>query len=280
MREIEVSRITDTVERLCIEANEHLPADVKAAILHCRDCEDGVVARDVLDHIVENYEIADREHVPVCQDTGMACVFLEIGQDVHLVGGDLAEAVHEGVRRGYEKGYLRKSVVKDPVRRGNTGDNTPAMIYTEIVPGEQVTVTVGPKGFGSENMSAIRMLKPSAGLQGIKDFILEIVEAAGPNPCPPMVVGVGIGGTFDKAALLAKKALMRPLDTSHPDPFYADLEQEMLQKINELGIGPQGFGGKTTALGLNIETLPTHIAGMPCAINISCHVTRHQKEVL
>ncbi len=280
MREIEVSRITDTVERLCIEANEHLPADVKAAILHCRDCEDGVVARDVLDHIVENYEIADREHVPVCQDTGMACVFLEIGQDVHLVGGDLAEAVHEGVRRGYEKGYLRKSIVKDPVRRGNTGDNTPAMIYTEIVPGEQVTITVGPKGFGSENMSAIRMLKPSAGLQGIKDFILETVEAAGPNPCPPMVVGVGIGGTFDKAALLAKKALMRPLDTSHPDPFYADLEQEMLQKINELGIGPQGFGGKTTALGLNIETLPTHIAGMPCAINISCHVTRHQKEVL
>ena len=280
MREIEVSRITDTVERLCIEANEHLPADVKAAILHCRDCEDGVVARDVLDHIVENYEIADREHVPVCQDTGMACVFLEIGQDVHLVGGDLAEAVHEGVRRGYEKGYLRKSVVKDPVRRGNTGDNTPAMIYTEIVPGEQVTITVGPKGFGSENMSAIRMLKPSAGLQGIKDFILETVEAAGPNPCPPMVVGVGIGGTFDKAALLAKKALMRPLDTSHPDPFYADLEQEMLQKINELGIGPQGFGGKPTALGLNIETLPTHIAGMPCAINISCHVTRHQKEVL
>ncbi len=280
MREIEVSRITDTVERLCIEANEHLPADVKAAILHCRDCEDGVVARDVLDHIVENYEIADREHVPVCQDTGMACVFLEIGQDVHLVGGDLAEAVHEGVRRGYEKGYLRKSVVKDPVRRGNTGDNTPAMIYTEIVPGEQVTVTVGPKGFGSENMSAIRMLKPSAGLQGIKDFILETVEAAGPNPCPPMVVGVGIGGTFDKAALLAKKALMRPLDTSHPDPFYADLEQEMLKKINDLGIGPQGFGGKTTALGLNIETLPTHIAGMPCAINISCHVTRHQKEVL
>ena len=280
MREIEVSRITDTVERLCIEANEHLPADVKAAILHCRDCEDGVVARDVQDHIVENYEIADREHVPVCQDTGMACVFLEIGQDVHLVGGDLAEAVHEGVRRGYEKGYLRKSVVKDPVRRGNTGDNTPAMIYTEIVPGEQVTITVGPKGFGSENMSAIRMLKPSAGLQGIKDFILETVEAAGPNPCPPMVVGVGIGGTFDKAALLAKKALMRPLDTSHPDPFYADLEQEMLQKINELGIGPQGFGGKPTALGLNIETLPTHIAGMPCAINISCHVTRHQKEVL
>lgn len=280
MREIEVSQITDTVERLCIEANEHLPADVKAAILHSLDCEDGAVAKDVLDHIVENYEIADKEHVPICQDTGMACVFLEIGQDVHLVGGDLTEAIHEGVRRGYEKGYLRKSVVGDPIRRGNTGDNTPAMIYTEIVPGEQVAITVGPKGFGSENMSAIRMLKPSAGLQGIKDFILETVEAAGPNPCPPMVVGVGIGGTFDKAALLAKKALMRPLDTAHPDPFYADLEKEMLQKINELGIGPQGFGGRTTALGLNIETLPTHIAGMPCAVNISCHVTRHQKEVL
>ena len=230
--------------------------------------------------MIENYEIADREHVPVCQDTGMACVFLEIGQDVHLTGGDLREAVDEGVRRGYEKGYLRKSVVKDPVRRGNTGDNTPAMLYTEIVPGEQIRITVAPKGFGSENMSAIRMFKPSAGLEGIKDFIIETVENAGPNPCPPMVVGVGIGGTFDKAALLAKKALLRPLDSSHPDPFYAELEQEMLQKINKLGIGPQGFGGRTTALGLNIETMPTHIAGMPCAINISCHVTRHQTEVI
>lgn len=280
MREIEVSRITDAVERLCIEANEHLPEDIKCAIQNCRACEDGAIARDVLDHIIENYEIADREHVPVCQDTGMACVFLEIGQDVHLTGGDLTDAVNEGVRRGYEKGYLRKSVVKDPVRRGNTGDNTPAMLYTEIVPGEAVSITVGPKGFGSENMSAIRMFKPSAGLQGIKDFILETVETAGPNPCPPMVVGVGIGGTFDKAALLAKKALMRPLDSSNPDPFYADLEREMLKRINELGIGPQGFGGRTTALGLNIETLPTHIAGMPCAINISCHVTRHKTEVI
>lgn len=280
MREIEVSRITEVVERLCIEANEHLPRDVKDAIRDCRACEDGEIAKGILDHIIENYEIADRENVPVCQDTGMACVFLEIGQDVHLTGGSLTEAVDEGVRRGYEKGYLRKSVVWDPVRRGNTGDNTPAMLYTEIVPGENVTVTVGPKGFGSENMSAIRMFKPSAGLQGIKDFILETVETAGPNPCPPMVVGVGIGGTFDKAALLAKKALMRPLDSSHPDPFYADLEREMLEKINELGIGPQGFGGRTTALGLNIETLPTHIAGMPCAVNISCHVTRHKTEVI
>ncbi|MCI8586894.1 MAG: fumarate hydratase [Lachnospiraceae bacterium] len=280
MREIKASQITEVIERLCIEANEHLPEDVKEALRTCRDCEDGEIARGVLSDIIENYEIADRECVPVCQDTGMACVFLEIGQDVHITGGDLSEAVDEGVRRGYDKGYLRKSVVKDPVRRGNTGDNTPAMLYTEIVPGEQIRVTVGPKGFGSENMSAIRMFKPSAGLQGIKDFILETVETAGPNPCPPMVVGVGIGGTFDKAALLAKKALMRPLSSSNEVPFYADLEREMLEKINKLGIGPQGFGGRTTAIGLNIETLPTHIAGMPCAINISCHVTRHKTEVI
>ena len=280
MREINVSQITDVVERLCIEANTRLPGDVKCAIEACRGREDGEIARGVLDNIIENYQIADAENVPICQDTGMACVFLEIGQDVHLVGGDLRTAVDEGVRRGYDKGYLRKSVVRAPVRRGNTGDNTPAMLYTEIVPGEQVKITVGPKGFGSENMSAIRMFKPSAGLQGIKDFILETVETAGPNPCPPMVVGVGIGGTFDKAALLAKKAIMRPLGTHHPDPFYAALEDEMLEKINALGIGPQGFGGRTTAIGLNIETLPTHIAGMPCAINISCHVTRHKTEVL
>lgn len=280
MREIAVSQITDVIEKLCIEANEHLPEDVKCAIKTCRACEDGEIACGILDNIIENFEIADQEKVPICQDTGMACVFLEIGQDVHLTGGDLTEAVDEGVRRGYEKGYLRKSVVKDPVRRGNTGDNTPAMLYTEIVPGESIKITVGPKGFGSENMSAIRMFKPSAGLQGIKDFILETVETAGPNPCPPMVVGVGIGGTFDKAALLAKKALMRSIDVRNEDPFYADLEVEMLDKINKLGIGPQGFGGKTTALGLNIETMPTHIAGMPCAINISCHVTRHKTEVI
>lgn len=280
MREINAAVITDVIERLCIEANQVLPEDVKQAIGRCRACEDGEIACKILDDIIENYKIAENEQVPICQDTGMACVFLEIGQDVHITGGDLTEAVNEGVRRGYDKGYLRKSVVKDPVRRGNTGDNTPAMLYTEIVPGEQIKVTVGPKGFGSENMSAIRMFKPSAGLQGIKDFILETVEAAGPNPCPPMVVGVGIGGTFDKAALLAKKALMRPVDSENEDSFYADLEKEMLEKINELGIGPQGFGGKTTAIGLNIETMPTHIAGMPCAINISCHVTRHKTEVI
>ncbi len=280
MREINVSIITDTVEKLCIEANEHLPDDVKCAIKNCRACETWDTAKGVLDKIIENYEIADEQNVPICQDTGMACVFLEIGQDVHFVGGDLREAVDEGVRRGYTNGYLRKSVVADPVRRGNTGDNTPAMLYTEIVKGDKVRITVGPKGFGSENMSQIRMFKPSAGLQGIKDFILQVVEEAGPNPCPPMVVGVGIGGTFDKCALLAKKALMRPLDSHNEDPFYAELEDEMLEKVNALGIGPQGFGGKTTAIGLNIETLPTHIAGMPCAVNINCHVTRHKTETV
>ncbi|MBQ8184184.1 MAG: fumarate hydratase [Lachnospiraceae bacterium] len=280
MREITAQQITDVVEKLCIEANQFLPKDVQGAIRRCRACEDWEIAQGVLDKIITNFEIAEQEQVPICQDTGMACVFLEIGQDVHIVGGDLREAVDEGVRRGYDKGYLRKSVVKDPVRRGNTGDNTPAMLYTEIVPGEQIKITVGPKGFGSENMSAIRMFKPSAGIEGIKDFILETVEAAGPNPCPPMVVGVGIGGTFDKCALLAKKALMRSTDVRNGDPYYAALEEEMLEKINKLGIGPQGFGGKTTALALNIETMPTHIAGMPCAVNINCHVTRHQSEVI
>ena len=280
MREMSVTVVRDVIERLCIEANQHLPKDVKEAICTCRAQEDWEIAKGVLDNIIENYEIADRECVPICQDTGMACVFLEIGQEVHFVDGSLYEAVHEGVRRGYEKGYLRKSVVKDPVRRGNTGDNTPAMIYTDIVDGDKVTVTVAPKGFGSENMSAIRMFKPSEGIEGIKQFILETVEKAGPNPCPPMVVGVGIGGTFDKAALLAKKAVIRELGSHHEDSYYAELETEMLAKINELGIGPQGFGGRTTAIGLNIETLPTHIAGMPCAININCHVARHKTEVI
>ncbi|MDO4328955.1 MAG: fumarate hydratase [Lachnospiraceae bacterium] len=280
MREISVDQIIDVIEKLCIDACQFLPEDVKGAIKRCRACEDWEIAQGVLDNIIENYEIAEKEQVPICQDTGMACVFMEIGQDVHIIGGDLRGAVDEGVRRGYDKGYLRKSVVKDPVRRGNTGDNTPAVLYTEIVPGDQIKITVAPKGFGSENMSAIRMFKPSAGIQGIKDFIIETVEAAGPNPCPPVVVGVGIGGTFDRAALLAKKALIRDLGSSNPDPYYADLEKEMLEKINELGIGPQGFGGRTTAIGLNIETMPTHIAGMPCAININCHVTRHKTEVI
>ena len=280
MRELDVSLIRDTVARLCIEANTHLPEDVKTAILDFQNREDWPIARGVLDNIVENFHIADEENVPICQDTGMACVFLEVGQEVHFVGGGLYDAVNEGVRRGYTEGYLRKSVVCDPIRRGNTGDNTPAMIHTDIVPGDRVSITVGPKGFGSENMSAIKMLKPSDGLEGVKKFVLDTVEAAGPNPCPPMVVGVGIGGTFEKCAYLAKKALMRPLDVRNPDPYYADLEQELLERINALGIGPQGFGGLTTALGLNIEVLPTHIAGMPCAVNIGCHATRHRTEVL
>ena len=280
MRRINVETITQNIKEMCIEANHFLSPDMKKVFDEAAASEESPLGRQILGQLEENLCIAGEEMIPICQDTGMACVFLEIGQDVHIAGGDLAEAVNEGVRRGYDKGYLRKSVVKDPVRRGNTGDNTPAMLYTEIVPGEQIKVTVGPKGFGSENMSMIRMFKPSAGLQGIKDFILEVVETAGPNPCPPMVVGVGIGGTFDKCALLAKKALMRPIDSENPDPFYADLEKEMLEKVNKLGIGPQGFGGKTTAIGLNIETMPTHIAGMPCAVNINCHVTRHKTEVI
>ena len=270
MREIQASTITDVVEKLCIEANYHLPEDVKCAITGCRACEDGEIAKGVLDKIVENYEIADAQNVPICQDTGMACVFLEIGQDVHIAGGDLAEAVNEGVRRGYDKGYLRKSVVKDPVRRGNTGDNTPAMIYTEIVPGEQIKITVGPKGFGSENMSAIRMFKPSAGLQGIKDFILETVETAGPNPCPPMVVGVGIGGTFDKAALLAKKALMRPIGSHNDNERAAKMERLLEDGINAIGLGPQGMGGKYSVMGVNIENTARHPSTIGVAVNVGC----------
>ena len=278
MREIQVSAITETVARLCVSANRHLPADVQEAITRARAVEQWAPAQEILDRIRENYQIAGNNEVAICQDTGMACVFLEIGQDVHLVG-DLKEAVNEGVRQGYAQ-YLRKSVVRDPLDRVNTGDNTPAMLYTDLVPGDQVKITVAPKGFGSENMSQIRMLKPSDGLQGVKDFILKVVEDAGPNPCPPIVVGVGVGGTFDKAAYLAKKALMRPLGSHNETPFYAQLESEMLERVNALGIGPQGFGGRTTALAVNIEYLPTHIAGLPVAVNINCHVTRHQTEVL
>lgn len=279
MREISAKKITEVVKRLCIEANCHLPQDVKNCIEGCRAAETWPQAQEILDRIRENYEIADEKSQPICQDTGMACVFVKLGQEVH-VDGNLSEAIHEGVRQGYTEGFLRKSVVRDPLDRVNTGDNTPAMIYYDLVPGDQVEITVAPKGFGSENMSQIKMLKPSDGLQGVKDFILKVVEDAGPNPCPPIVVGVGIGGTFDKAALMAKQALLRPADSHSPNPFYAQLEDEMLEKINALGIGPQGFGGKTTALAVNIETCPTHIAGLPIAVNINCHVTRHQKEVL
>ena len=274
MREIEVSQITDIVEKLCIAANEHLPEDVKCAIRSCRACEDGQIAQGILDNIIENFEIADNECVPICQETGMAGVFLEIGQDVHFVGGDLTEAVNEGVRRGYDKGYLRKSVVKDPVRRGNTGDNTPAAITVHLVDGDGCTITVAPKGFGSENMSRIQMLKPADGVEGFKKFVVETVKLAGSNPCPPIVLGIGVGGSFDKVAYLAKKALLRPLDVPNPDPYYAQLEQELLTAINGLGIGPQGFGGRTTCLGLAIEQMPTHVAGLPVAVNVSCHVTR------
>ena len=280
MREVEVSRLTDVIEKLCIEANEHLPEDVKCAIKTCRACEDGEIAKGILDNIIENFDIADNENVPICQDTGMACVFLEIGQDVHIIGGLLEDAINEGVRRGYDEGFLRKSVVKDPINRINTKDNTPAIIYYDIVPGDKIKITVAPKGFGSENMSRIKMLKPSDGLQGVKDFIIETIKLAGPNPCPPIVIGVGIGGTFDKAAYLSKKALIRPLNVRNKDEFYSNLEKELLEDINNLGIGPQGFGGKTTAIGLNIETYPTHIAGLPVAVNINCHATRHKEREL
>lgn len=279
MREISAKSITNVVKKLCIEANCHLPQDMKNCISECHAQENWPQAKEILERIMENYQIADEKNQPICQDTGMACVFLKIGQEVHVTG-DIGEAVNEGVRQGYQEGYLRKSVVRDPLDRVNTGDNTPAMIYYELVPGDKLEIMVAPKGFGSENMSQIKMLRPSDGLQGVKDFVLKVVEDAGPNPCPPIVVGVGIGGTFDKAAYLAKKALMRSTDVRNESPFYAQLEEQLLEEINALGIGPQGFGGRTTALAVNIEQCPTHIAGLPVAVNINCHVTRHQKEVL
>lgn len=279
MREINAETITEAVAELAVEANCRLPGDVKERIEQARANEPWPTACGILDRIIENYGIADENLVPICQDTGVCCVFLKIGQDVHITG-DLRKAVDEGVRKGYGEGYLRKSVVRDPLRRVNTGDNTPAMLYTEIVPGDKIELTVAPKGFGSENMSRLAMLKPSDGIEGVKAFILKTVEEAGPNPCPPIVVGVGIGGTFDKAAYMAKKALMRPVTERNADEFYAALEDELLEKINALGIGPQGFGGKTTALAVNIEWYPTHIAGLPVAVNINCHVTRHKTVVL
>ena len=272
MREIQAELLTNTVAQMCIRANYDLPRDVQAA-------EPWPAAQEILRQILENAELATANAQPICQDTGMACVFLEIGQEVHIAG-DLKAAVQEGVRRGYAAGWLRKSVVRDPFDRVNTGDNTPAMLYFDLVPGEQIKITVAPKGFGSENMSRIAMLRPSDGLEGVKRFVLQTVQDAGPNPCPPIVVGVGIGGTFDKAALLAKQALLRELDTPNEDPFYRALEQELLESINALGIGPQGFGGRTTALAVNILTSPTHIAGLPVAVNLNCHVTRHVTEVL
>jgi fumarate hydratase subunit alpha len=280
MREVNVGEIAKVVAELAIESNHNLSADVCSQIEKFRSIETWPVAKEVLEKIEENIEIAEEGVFPLCQDTGMACVFLEIGQDVHLVGGSIEQAINEGVKKGYGEGYLRKSVVKDPIRRGNTGDNTPAHIHYEIVSGDQVKVIFAPKGFGSENMSQIKMFAPAAGENGVKDFIVQVVKDAGANPCPPIVVGVGIGGTFDRAALMAKEALLIPFDKSNPDEYYSAMEEELLERINALGIGPQGLGGRTTALAVKIKTFPTHIAGMPVAVNINCHVSRHVERIL
>ena len=280
IRTVNVNEITENIKEMCIEVNHFLSSDMTAAMKGAEKKEKSVLGRQILSQLQENLQIAAEDMIPICQDTGMACVFAEIGQDVHITGGSFEEAVDEGVRQGYTEGYLRKSVVADPIRRGNTGDNTPAVLTVRLVPGDKLRLALGPQGFGSENMSRLAMLRPSDGEQGVKDFVLDAVRRAGPNPCPPVVVGVGIGGTFDRVALLAKRALLRPLGSRHPDPYYAAMEQELLEKINELGTGPQGFGGRTTALGLQIETFPTHIAGLPVAVNINCHVTRHAEVVL
>lgn len=280
MREVSVKQITKELKRMCMEANYVLSADVKAKLEAQVAVEASPIGESILKDIVKNADIAATNAVPMCQDTGMAVVFLEIGQDVHLVDGDLKEAVNEGVRQGYGEGFLRKSVVKDPILRGNTGDNTPAIIHVDIVPGDRFKMTLAPKGFGSENMSRSKMLKPSDGMQGVEDFIVETVSLAGPNPCPPIVVGVGVGGTIEKAALMAKHALTKELEDTHPEKHISDLEKRALDRINKLGIGPQGLGGTTTALGINIETYPTHIAGLPVVVNINCHAARHVECVL
>ena len=273
MRTISAQQITDTVARLCIEANTRLPRDVQEALDKARAEEPWPLAKNTLDLLWSNLAAAKEEDLPICQDTGMACVFVELGQDVHIEG-DFEQAVNNGVRRGYGEGYLRKSVVCDPLRRVNTGDNTPALVTVKLTRGDKMRITVMPKGFGSENMSALKMLKPADGVEGVRNFVLDTVEKAGANPCPPIIVGVGIGGSFDKAACLAKHALLRPVNEPNPDEYYAALERELLDKINALGIGPQGFGGKTTALAVLIEAMPTHVAGLPVAVNISCHATR------
>lgn len=273
MRTVKAADVTEAVARICIKANRELPEDVREALVRARADEPWPLAGKSLGILCDNLALAREKSLPICQDTGLACVFLELGQEVY-VDGDLEKAVNEGVRRGYGDGYLRKSVVGDPLRRVNTNDNTPAFITLHLVPGGAFRVTVLPKGFGSENMSRLKMLKPADGVQGVKDFVVETVRLAGANPCPPVVVGVGIGGCFDKAAYLAKKALLRPLNVPNPDPWYAGLERELLESVNSLGIGPQGFGGRTTALGLAIEYAPTHVAGLPVAVNMSCHATR------
>ena len=280
MRTIHVNDVTGNIREMCIEANHYLTPDMDAALKNAVETEKSGLGKQILNQLQDNLKIAGEDMIPICQDTGMAVVFMEIGQDVHFEGGSLEEAIHEGVRQGYVEGYLRKSVVKDPLIRENTKDNTPAIMHIDIVPGENLEILVAPKGFGSENMSRIFMLKPADGEEGIKKSVIQAVKDAGPNACPPMVVGVGLGGSFEKAAFLAKKALTRNLDTPSEKPHIAKLEKELLEEINQLGIGPGGLGGSTTALGLNIETYPTHIAGMPLAVNICCHVNRHAHRVL
>lgn len=275
MRALDVSEITETIKEMCIEANHFLSEDMKCAMQAAREQEASALGRQILGQLEENMRIAGEDMIPICQDTGMAVVFMEVGQEVHFEGGALEQAVDEGVRQGYAEGFLRKSVVRDPIERENTGDNTPAVIHYSIVPGNQVKITVAPKGFGSENMSRVFMLKPSDGIEGVKAAVLKAVEDAGPNACPPMVVGVGIGGTFEKCALMAKHALTRPVDERSKIPYVCRLEEELLDRINRTGIGPGGLGGTTTALAVNIDTYPTHIAGLPVAVNICCHVNRH-----
>jgi len=280
MREVNVSIITDNIKEMCIEANHFLTDDMKNVFENAVKKEESALGKQVLGQLEENLKVAGEDMIPICQDTGMAVVFINVGQDVHLIGGDITDAINEGVRRGYVDGYLRKSVVSDPIIRENTKDNTPAVIHYNIVEGDKVDITVAPKGFGSENMSRVFMLKPADGIEGVKEAILTAVKDAGPNACPPMVVGVGIGGTFEQCALLAKKALTRDLNEESPVEYVRDLEKEMLEKINKLGIGPGGLGGTQTALAINIETYPTHIAGLPVAVNICCHVNRHSHRVI
>ena len=280
MKEIDVSSVIDAVEKLCMDANYFLNDDILQALKEGSQCEESETGRLILSQLLENAGIAASGHMAICQDTGMAVVFIEAGQDVRVTGGSLASAVNEGVRRGYAKGFLRKSVVSDPLERKNTGDNTPAVIHYDIVEGDKLKIILAPKGFGSENMSGVKMLKPSDGVDGVRNYIEEMVDKAGPNPCPPVVVGVGIGGTMEKAALLAKRALLRPVNVRNSNENIRRLEEEMLERVNRLGIGPAGLGGRMTAMAVNIETYPTHIAGLPVAVNMSCHATRHAEAVL
>ena len=275
MREVSTEEIIKNIKEMCIEANYTLSDDVKNKIINSAAVEESEIGKKILNQLEENMNIADSDNIPICQDTGMAVIFINIGQDVHITGGNLEDAINQGVREGYIEGYLRKSVVKDPIIRENTKDNTPAVIHYEIIPGDKIEITVAPKGFGSENMSRVCMLKPADGIEGVKNAVIETVKLAGPNACPPVVVGVGVGGTFEKCALLAKKALTRDIDSENSIEYVAELEKELLNEINKLNIGPGGLGGNVTALGVNIETYPTHIAGLPVAVNICCHVNRH-----